>query len=296
MSQTKAIVASELDISQVKYSDVRSLDNGAKIAYVNYGDGIGSIYLQTPLLTFPFDNQYYPDSDNSGKFQCKVSLNTDNPEVKVFVDKLTELDNKVKSDAVKNSQSWFKKKSVSEEVIDEKYTPIIRPYKDPDSGEFTGKYPAQMAFKVTKRNNAFQCSFFDESRNKLNVDDSTNESYVDPATVMSKGNSAHILLQCTGLWFSQVGFGVSWKAVQMLVSVPEKLEEFAFRDVSVSENKMVKDSESDDDDEEDNDDDEENDSESNKVESSEDDSDEEEEEPEPVVVKKKKTRKSSTTK
>ena len=38
------------------------MDNvGSKIAYVNYGkEGINSIFLETPEMTFPFDNTWYP--------------------------------------------------------------------------------------------------------------------------------------------------------------------------------------------------------------------------------------------
>lgn len=275
MSQSKAMIASEIDMSKVKYSDLKNLDNGAKIAYVNYGDGIQSIYLQTPELTFPFDCQYYQDNDDTGKFNCKVSLKTDgNKDIEKFVEKMSEFDEKIKADAKKNSMSWFKKKSMTDEVIEDKYTPIVRHYKDPETGEFTGKYPAQMGFKVAKRNGVFQCKFYDDTRSKINVDKPDEDGFQDVTNLLSKGSSATMLLQCTGLWFSSVGFGATWKAVQMLVKIPETLEEFAFRDDTVTKNTVdldetqVEDSDDSDDDS--------------------DESSEEEEEEEPVVVTKKK--------
>ena len=284
MSQSKAMMASEIEMTKVKYSDLKNLDNGAKIAYVNYGDGIQSIYLQTPELTFPFDCMYYQESEGSGKFSCKVSLKTDdNPEIESFVKKMSEFDEKIKSDAKKNSMTWFKKKSMSDEVIDDKYTPIVRHYKDPDTGEFSGKYPAQMGFKVAKRNGVYQCKFYDESKSKINVDSPDDEGFQDVTNLLGKGSSAKMLLQCTGLWFSSVGFGATWKAVQMLVKVPETLEEFAFRDDGEVTSSTVEVDETQVEDSDDSDD-------------SDGESSEEEEEDEPVMVTKKKGGRKSSSK
>lgn len=227
----KTMLANEIDVSKIKYSDLKTLDNGAKIAYVNYGDSsLQSIYLQTPEVTFPFDNQFFTEGQNSGKFSCKVSLKTDNPQVKEFVDKLMEVDAKIKEDAKKNSMPWFKKTKITEDVIEEKYTPIIRHYKDPETGEKSDKYPPQMGFKVVQKNGVYQCKFFDESATKINVDDESGDNYQEVSNLLSKGSSVKLLLKCNGLWFSTVGFGATWKAEQMKVKVPETLEEYAFRD------------------------------------------------------------------
>jgi len=287
MSQSKAMIASEIEMTKVKYSDLKNLDNGAKIAYVNYGDGIQSIYLQTPELTFPFDCMYYQESEGTGKYSCKVSLKTDdNPEIESFVKKMTEFDEKIKEDAKKNSMAWFKKKSMSDEVIEDKYTPIVRHYKDPESGEFTGKYPAQMGFKVAKRNGVYQCKFYDETKSKINVDKEDDEDFQDVTNLLAKGSSAKMLLQCTGLWFSSVGFGATWKAVQMLVKVPETLEEFAFRDddVSTTTSSVVVDTTQIED------------SDDSDVDSSEEEEEDDDDDGEPVVVTKKKAAKKTASK
>ena len=47
---------------------------------------------------------------------------------------------------------------------------------------------------------------------------------------MAKGNTVKLLLKCNGLWFSTAGFGCTWKAEQIKIKVPEKLEDYAFRD------------------------------------------------------------------
>lgn len=231
MAKSSVLKPSELNVELVKYSDIKKMQSGSKIAYVNYGEGINSILIETPECMFPFDNTFYPEGDNSGKYNCKISLNTEgNTEMLEFVKAMSKLDEKIKADAKNNSQLWLGKKSVSDEVIDEKYTPIVRPYKDPNTGEFTGKYPAQMGFKIIQRNGQFQCKFYNENRQRLNVDNEESEDFIDHSKLMSKGNKVKLLLKCNGLWFSTAGFGCTWKAEQIKIKVPEKLEDYAFRD------------------------------------------------------------------
>ena len=285
MSKNFALQPKELDVKLVRYSDLKKMSSGAKIAYVNYGkEGINSIFMETPEAVFPFDNTFYPDQDGQGgKFSCKMSLKSeDNPEMDEFVKAMSKLDEKIKSDAKKNCQAWFGKKSISDEVIDEKYTPIVRHYKDPESGEFTGKFPAQMGFKVVQKNNQYQCKFYDDKRKRLNVDNKDNEDFVEASSLLGKGNSVKLLLKCNGMWFSTAGFGCTWKAEQIKLKVPETLEEYAFRDDGDDvEDTFI--------DEKDDDDDMEKEEESKESESEEEESEEEEsEEEEPVKVVKRK--------
>ena len=278
------MIAKEIDLSIVRYSDLKKMnDIGSKIAYVNYGkEGINSIYLETPAMTFPFDNTWYPNPDGKGgKYSCKVSLKRDeSQDMKEFVDKMSEFDEKIKADAKKNCQSWFGKPSISDDVIDDKYSPNVKPYKDPNTGEFTGKFPPQMGFKVIQRNGVFDCKFYDDNKERINVDNSEGENYQEANKLLSKGTTVRLLLKCNGLWFSSAGFGATWKAEQIKLKIPESLEEYAFRDDDEDTFVDEKDEDEDMNDDDDNDDDDE-------------DTDEmEDDDEEPVkVVKKKKAKK-----
>tara|TARA_B100000902_G_scaffold358873_1_gene374232 strand:+ start:151 stop:894 length:744 start_codon:yes stop_codon:yes gene_type:complete len=231
MAKNAVLKPEELDINIIKYSDVKKMQSGSKIAYINYGEGIDSILIESPECMFPFDNTYYPESEGNGKYSCKISLKADDsPEMVKFVEAMSKLDEKIKEDAKKNSQAWLGKKSISDEVIEEKYKPIVKPYKDPNTGELTGKYPAQMGFKIHQKNDQFQCKFYDEKRNRINVDNKDEPDFIDHSKLMAKGNTVKILLKCHMMWFSTAGFGCTWKAEQIKVKVPEKLEDYAFRD------------------------------------------------------------------
>ena len=223
---SKTITAKELDVSKVEYSDLKRLESGIKVAYLNYNGGL--INLQTPELTLTFDST---DHDNNGKYSCMASMKgiDTNEQLQEFSGKMKEIESKVLEDAEKNCVQWLGKKYSSEMILD-KFTRIMRPYKDPETGEYTGKYPDNMSFKVIKRDGKFTCKFYDENRQRINVDNENEEDYVEIEKVLAKGTSFRAILKCTGLWVSNIGFGVSWQAAQMKVKLPDNLEEYAFRD------------------------------------------------------------------
>ena len=138
---TKPVKPQEVDVNKVKYSPVKALPSGAKIIYLNHGDGIAPLFVQTPEFTVPFDNgaKYFPDNDNSGKFSIKVPMDNldSNPAMKEFHDMLSRMDDKIMNDGIENSLAWFKKKNPNVDVIKEPtrrkrsvWNVNKRPYKD----------------------------------------------------------------------------------------------------------------------------------------------------------------------
>ena len=245
------LIPKELEANNIRYSDIKKHPTGLKTLYINYGSsGMNSIYLQTPEMRIPFDNTFFPDQNgNGGKFNCKVSLNTENnEEMDIFVKKLHEFDKKVKEDAQNNCRSWFNKSSITEENVNERYTPNVRPYKDKLTGEVSDKFPPQFAFKVNQRNGIFTCKFYDENKNRINVDNSEEEDYQEASKLLGKGVTVRLLLRCGGLWFNSNGFGCSWIAEQIKMKIPESLDDYAFRDDNNDDDYVDEDEESTDED------------------------------------------------
>jgi hypothetical protein len=229
MSKQIVMIPGEVDVGKLHYSDPKSMPNGGKIAYINYGDGIDSISIQTPQVSFPFNATFYPD-EHGGKFSCVFSLKSNETDEKEFIEKMNEIDEKIKNDAKINSQAWFKKKSITDDALDEKYKPIVKYSVDEETGEKSGKYPPTMKFKVVQRNDKFQCKFYDETKKRLNVDNAEETDFNDVSKLLAKGTTGRILLTCRGLWFTSAGFGSMWNAEQIKLKVPKVLEDYAFRD------------------------------------------------------------------
>lgn len=233
----KAMLANEMDVSKVSLSSLRTLDNGGKMIYLNYGAGGSPIYLQTPEVDIPFDVSYFPDSETSGKHAIKVSLKgmETNASVRNFHDKINELDNFLKETALKNSLPWFKKAKMSMDTIENLYTPMIKVSVDPETGEPNGKYPPQFTFKVVKRDNKYQCMVYDENKKVFDINKETDEP-VDLSNILTKGAKVKAVLRCNGIWLANGKFGCTWKAEQVRVKVNETgLDAFAIRDESDDE-------------------------------------------------------------
>ena len=103
--------------------------------------------------------------------------------------------------------------------------------KDLESGEPDGKYPPQFNYKIVVRNGNCLCKFYDTDRNKIEIDEyKGNIEDVNLKGMLVKTTKIKALLKCNGIWISGNKFGCTWRAEQAIISVPEELEDFAFRD------------------------------------------------------------------
>ena len=223
------MLAKDFNVQNVKLSSIRSLDNGGKMIFLNYGEGIAPVYLQTPELDIPFDPSYFEDSATSGKYSMKVSLKgmESNKSLKDFHDKMCEFDEFLKQKALENSVAWFKKAKMSMDTIDSLYTPQVKVSIDSETGEPNGKYPPQVGFKVIKKDNKVQCKIYDNQKNIYDVNGDTDEP-VDITNVLMKGSQIKAVLKCNGIWLANGKFGCTWRAEQIRVKVPEGgLQDFA---------------------------------------------------------------------
>lgn len=231
------MLAKNFDVSKIKFSTIRTLDNGGKMLFLNYGDGNSPIFLQTPELELPFDPKYFDDNQTSGKYSIAPSLKgmDDNKQLREFYEKMCEFDELLKEKAVENSLAWFKKSKISKEAIESLYTPQVKVSVDPETGEPNGKYPPRIAFKVIKKDNKVQCRIYDNQKKVFDVNGETEES-VAVENVLMKGSQIKAVLRCNGIWLANGKFGCTWRAEQIRVKVPEGgLQDFAIMSDSEDE-------------------------------------------------------------
>ena len=291
--KAKALKIDDFDVSKIKYSPVKSMDNGGKQCYINYGDAaVNPIYLQTPELNVVFDSNYFGD-EKSGKFSVRVDMSGhDDKGTKMykFHEKMMKMDEQILQDAIKNGMSWLKNKNITLDTAKALYTPIVKIAMDQETGEPSGKWPPSFQFKVVRRNGDILSKVFDENKNKLNVNDPEADDYIPIDSLLKKNSKVKMIMKCNGIWIASGKFGCTWSAEQMQVTAPAGFDEFAFNSddeddepeekrVTLDDNAIESSDDEDSNGEENNDDDE-----------SEDDDEEEEEEvkPKKKVVRKKK--------
>ena len=226
MSGFKPLKPQNVDAGKIEVAQLKKLDNGANIAYLNYEGK--PIYITTPELDVPFDGQWWPEGDTGGKWSVKVNLRKG--ECDHLINLLQNMDSKLKEKAMENSVAWFKKRNMSADTVDTLYTPMLKEDIDPDSGEPTGKYPPSMAFKIVKRDGNVGCKVFGDNKMEYNVTDESSENFVNMTDLLKKGSKVKLLLRCNGLWVANGKFGCTWRAEQMKVTRAATFDDYAFDD------------------------------------------------------------------
>jgi hypothetical protein len=229
MTDFKPILPKDFDASKVNYTSSRVMaGTGAKLFFLEY-DG-QPLYIQSPEMSLTFDPRMYPEGagDNWEKCDAKSSLNLSNEQCKEFYEKMVSFDVRLKELGKENAVEWFKKKNVSDDVIDSMFTPTVREHIDQETGEPSGRFPPNFSFKVKKRDDMVTCCFFDENRDKINVNNPEGDNHVKVDNILKKNTSVKGIIKCDFVWHSPGKFGCTWSAQQLKVKVPMGFDEFAF--------------------------------------------------------------------
>ena len=215
---TSVVLPSSFSASKVSISETRTLESGAKQAYVNY-EGEKFVMQTATNMAVPFGLSVF---DKSGPVEYSVELSFRGHEtradVKEFLDAMNALDEKMIAEGVKNSKKWFKS-DLSRDVVKAFYTPIVRYSKDAEGNN--KPYPPGIKLKLKKYNGEFETKFYDVKGNLYK--DATADD------LLVKGAQVTALMQCTGVWFAGSKYGLTWRAKQVVIhKLPEKLNDFAF--------------------------------------------------------------------
>jgi len=228
----KPVVVKDFDPSKVKFSHKKEMPSGAKLFFLEY-DG-GPLFLQSPEMSLTFDPQIFEDGPNA-KYNVKTTMNLSNESCKLFHDKMVGFDEKVKEIAKENSVEWFKKKNLSDDVIESMFTPAVKVYIDSETGEPNGRFPPTFGFKIKKRDGNIQCRCFNEKKEELNFNNKEDENYLEFNKAFKKNTQVKGLFKCDFIWHSPGKFGCTWSAQQLRIKVPKGFDEYAFVDDSDDE-------------------------------------------------------------
>lgn len=211
-------LAKNIDVNKLRYSEMKTLTSGAKTVYVNYGSE--KLTIQTPVLSLPYGlGEPYEAkdaakngttiSDKEKKYDLTASFRgiDENPKVKVFHDKLKEIENKIIDDAFSNRLAWFKDDfDGNKSFVSKLFSPIVRVDKDPTTGKPVGKYPPTFKAKLPydNKSNTFAFDSYDMDNNELDFNE---------IMTKLKGAKAQLIVQLSGIWFAGGKYGCSWKIV-----------------------------------------------------------------------------------
>jgi hypothetical protein len=216
---SNVVYPSTFDTKRISISALRSLQSGAKSAYLNY-DSQRLVMQSAVSMSVPFGLNC---ADKFGPPTYSVELSfrghEQRPEVKQFMDAMTALDEFMISEGVKNSKTWFKA-DLSRDVVKAFYTPLVKYSKDKDGNVLS--YPPNIKLKLPKNNGEFEAKFYDVN--------GTPYKGVPVEDLLVKGVQVTAIMECTGVWFAGSKYGLTWKAKQIAIhKLPERISDFAFK-------------------------------------------------------------------
>jgi len=213
------ILPKDINTSNFRYSEVKTLTSGAKSVYINYGTG--KLRIQTPVMYLPYgvseggfeDKNAKQDTKKIEKKDKKFDLtlsfkgHEENAKIEAFLNKLKEIEAKVIDDAFENRAPWFKDDYDGQKIIVTKmFSPIIKIDKDKNTGKVVGKYPPTIRFKLPYDNENERFNF-----NSYNM----NGEAIDLNDILSKlkGGKAQLIVELNSIWFAGGKFGCTWKLI-----------------------------------------------------------------------------------
>jgi hypothetical protein len=217
-----SVLASEFDASNVTFGEIKVLSSGAKSVNVSY-DG-RPLVMQVSNLELPYGLNT-EDKFGPTKYSVNLSLRDfdSNPKVKAVFDALNSLDDRIVHECVE--KNWLKKPGMTEPILKQMklYKSTVK-FSEDQNGNRKPYPPTVKVALRKKKDNTFETVFYDTDKKEIKdlpVED-----------LIVRRMTATVLVECTGVWISSVGCGLSWKAKQFkVVSRPDGVGRgYGFRD------------------------------------------------------------------
>ena len=215
-----SVLASEFDASKISFGELKTLQSGAKSVNLNYAGR--PLKMQVSNLDVPYglnvEDKYGPT-----KYSFNLSLRDfeSNPKVKAVFDALDGLDTRVMAECVE--KNWLKKPGMTQQILKQMklYKPTVK-FSEDENGN-RKPYPPTVKVALRKKNDKFETVFYDAEKKEIKD--------VPVEDLIVKRMTVTVLIECTGVWISSVGCGLSWKASQVkVVSSPESGRGYGFVD------------------------------------------------------------------
>ena len=215
------IEATEFKCENIKYSSPKANSAGGKAVNIYNKLTNSRLNISTPMILTWGASDFVDQKtgEGNGKYEMTLQFPTDefnNDELRLFLDNMKAFEDKIKSDALKNSKDWFGKVHKSSEVVDALYTPMLKYSKDKNTGEYNYSKPPSIRVKIPIWEGVWKCEVYDDDGVCL----FPNDKNITPVTLIPKATNVKVLMTCGGIWFANGKFGVTWKLIQAMVQKP----------------------------------------------------------------------------
>lgn len=216
-----SVLPSQFDVSKISFGEVKTLQSGARSVNMNYAGG--PLILQLSNVDVPYglnaDDKFGPV-----KYSVNLSLNgyDTNPKMKEMFDMLEGVDGRVMSECIE--KNWLRKPGMTQQILKQMklYKSTVKFSEDANTGA-RKPYPPTVKAALRQRNGKFETTFYDTDKKEIKD--------VPIEDLIVKRMRVSALVECTSVWISSVGCGLSWKLTQLkVVSRPDSIRGYGFQD------------------------------------------------------------------
>jgi hypothetical protein len=207
-----SVLPTQFNASQITFGEVKSLQSGAKSVDVKYNGN--PLIMQIGSLELPYGlNQ--DDKFGPVKYSLNVSLRDfeSNPKIKAIYQAFDSMDTRVINECIE--KNWLKKPGMTQQILKQMkmYKPTVK-FSEDENGNRKPYPPTVKIALRKKKDGSFETAFYDSSRKEIKD--------VPIEDMIVRRMSVTVLIECTGVWISSVGCGLSWKAKQLKIdSTPD---------------------------------------------------------------------------
>lgn len=225
------IKATDLDLSKLTFSDVKTDNNGRKMVFVNLNGG--KVIVQTPKMYVPNGIKRWRKKDavdnKDDSFEMEMSFGGEDKEdknsqsIKTFHEKMSGFDDLVKNHIKDHSKELLGKPKMTMELIENAFhTPVVRLAMDKEGNVLD--YPSRVRVKLDRERSGddftgrfLSCKrppteilMYDQNKEQLPMDENSFE------TVVPKNSQVVAVLELVYLTIT-TKVSAKWKLVQAKV-------------------------------------------------------------------------------
>ena len=173
------------------------------------------VTLSTPLMLTWGLNEFRDETTGKCSYDLSVqfpSPNYPNEQADAWLKQLKVYEAKIKATAVEKAKEWFNKPTMSADVVDALWTPMLRYKKGPDGMPDETSAPT-LRIKIPYWQGDWKCDIYDMDDTALYP----NDNGVTPMELVPKLTNLAMIISSGGVWFANGKFGTTWKLVQAKV-------------------------------------------------------------------------------
>ena len=209
----------------IKYGKAKVNARGMKTVPINNARSGYQLQLSVPLmLTWGVNVRENDDKPNTYDMSLQFPRSDySNDRTDAFLRAMERVEEKVRQDATNSiySKEWFNKPKLSDAQVDVLFNNMLYRPKDRDTGELREDASPSLRVKIDCYDGEFKCEIYDMKETSLYP---SADSNVSPIDLITKGSNVACIIRCSGIYFVNGKFGVTWRLVQAVVKPRASLQ------------------------------------------------------------------------